>query len=117
MICDVAARLRPTGEVRARAEDMRMDRQITRAASDIGGGVDREGFRPPAAPRASRAADAGPDALELVLHDNQITQQLREWLERPENYLRPIRIREYRPGAEYSARHAEISPLVAEIAS
>ena len=37
---------------------------------------------------------AGPDALELVLHDNLISQQQREWLERPENYLRPIRIRE-----------------------
>jgi hypothetical protein len=31
------------------------------------------------------AAEGGPDALQLVLHDNQISQQQREWLERPEN--------------------------------
>jgi hypothetical protein len=45
--------------------------------------------------RAFDAADTRPDALELVLHDNQISQEQREWLERPENYLRPIRIRGY----------------------
>ena len=101
-ICDVAVSLRPSGEVRARAEDVRMDRAITRASLDIRGVVEREEFRLQAAPRASHSADAGPDALELVLHDNQISQQQREWLERAENYLRPIRIREYRrpPGED-----------------
>lgn len=87
-ICDAAARLRPFGEVRARAEDVTMHGAIARASADIRRAVEDEVFRLQAAPRASHASNTG--------------QQLREWLERPENYLRPIRIREYwRPsGAE-----------------
>jgi hypothetical protein len=46
---------------------------------------------------ATHAADAGPAALELVMRDNQISQEQREWLARPDNYLRPIRIRAYWP--------------------
>lgn len=94
-ICDVAVTLRPAGEVRARAEDARMDRAMTRASFDLRDAVEREVSRLQAPRRASHAVDAGPDALELVLHDNQISQQQRNRLERPENYLRPIRIREY----------------------
>ena len=39
--------------------------------------------------------DVGSDVLEIVLKDNWISQHQREMLERPENYLRPIRVREY----------------------
>lgn len=45
--------------------------------------------------------DVGSDVLEIVLKDNWISQHQREMLERPENYLRPIRVREYwRPPIE-----------------
>ena len=38
--------------------------------------------------------DVGSDVLEIVLKDNWISQHQREMLERPENYLRQIRVRE-----------------------
>jgi hypothetical protein len=77
--------------------------------------VEREVSRRQAAPRAPHAAEAEPDALELVLDGNQISQQQREWLERPENYLRPIRIREYwRPsGVEDDEVPQELEPALA----
>jgi hypothetical protein len=70
-------------------------RAITRAYSEVRGAVEREVSRLQAPPRASDAAAAGPDVLELALHENRISQQQREWLERPENYLRPVRLRDY----------------------
>ena len=45
-------------------------------------------------PRGAGIGRHDEGVLEIALDDNQITQQLREWLERPENYLRPIRVRE-----------------------
>jgi hypothetical protein len=38
---------------------------------------------------------SGNGALEIVLDGNSISQQQREMLERPEHYLRPVRVREY----------------------
>ena len=103
-VCDagVSVSLRPSGDVRARAEDAEMRVAIDRAAEHVRDAVEREVSRLQAAPRAPHAAEAEPDALELVLDGNQISQRQREWLERPENYLRPIRIREYwrPPGVE-----------------
>jgi hypothetical protein len=50
---------------------------------------------------ASPPATDGPlhdPTLELVLDDNRISHQQREILDRPENYLRPVRVRErWRP--------------------
>ena len=93
--CDVAVRLRPTGEVRTRTEDATMDSAIVGASSDIRSAVEREVPRLQAARRTLHAADLEPDVPELVLRDNKISLQQRKRLERPENYLRPIRIREY----------------------
>ena len=109
-ICDVAVSLRPTGEVRSRAEDVRMDRAINRASMELRDAVEREVSRLRAPRRAAHALDAVPDPLELVLHDNQISQQQRNRLERPENYLRPIRIREYwrPPGVQDDAAPQEL---------
>lgn len=52
-----------------------------------------------AAPRSeavstSRVRSVRDDALEIVLARNHLSHLLREFLERPENYLRPVRIRE-----------------------
>lgn len=100
--CDVTVKLRPTGEVRARAEDAKMDSAIVRACSDLRCAVESEVSRLHAAPRTFDAADVSPDPLDLVLRDNKISLQQRKRLDRPENYLRPIRIREYwrPPGAD-----------------
>jgi ribosomal subunit interface protein len=101
-ICDVAVSLRPSGNVRARAAAPKMPNAIDRAAEEVRSAVEREVARSQAAPRGPHAAKAQPGALELVLYDNQISQQQRDWLERPENYMRPINIREYwrPPGVE-----------------
>ena len=88
-ICDAAVSLRPSGEVRARAEEVTMDGAITRASAGIRAAVEREVYRLQAARRASYAADAGPDVLELVLRGNQISQQQREWFERPKTTCGP----------------------------
>jgi ribosome-associated translation inhibitor RaiA len=94
-ICDVAVSLHPSGEIRVRGEEPTMPGAIDRAAEEIRSAVEREVARPQAAPRASYVAEAAPGSLKLVLNDNQISQQQREWLERPKNYMRPICIREY----------------------
>ena len=88
---------------------------IEGAAEEVRGVVEREASRLQAVGRAPHAAEAGPDTLELVLHDNWISEQQREWLERPENYLRPIRIREYwrPPGVEDDEVPQELEPALA----
>lgn len=78
--CDVVVKLRPTGEVRARAEDAKMNNAIARACSDLRGAVESEVSRLHAAPRTFRAADVSPDPLDLVLHDNKISLQQRKRL-------------------------------------
>ena len=114
-VCEVAVRLRPSGDVRARAQDSEMRVAIDRAAEHVRSAVEREVSRLQAVPRAPHAAEAEPDALTLVLDGNQISQQQREWLERPENYLRPIRIREYwrPPGVEDDEVPQELEPALA----
>jgi ribosome-associated translation inhibitor RaiA len=101
-ICDIAASLRPSGDVRARGEDAHMPVAIDRAAEHMRSAIEREVSRLQALHGAHQAVGPGRDALELVLHGNQISQHQREWLERPENYLRPVRVREYwrPPGVE-----------------
>jgi ribosome-associated translation inhibitor RaiA len=117
-ICDVAVSLRPSGAVRAWGEDVTMSGAITRASADIRDAVEREVSRLQAAPAAHRAASVGADALEIVLDDNRISQLQREWLERPENYLRPVRVREYwrPPGVEDGAlpQELELAPRRAD---
>ena len=53
----------------------------------------------PNSPHVTSHADAT-GALEIVLDGNRISHETREMLERPENELRPVRIREYRRPAE-----------------
>jgi hypothetical protein len=87
-----------------------MSGAITRASADIRDAVEREVSRQQAAPAAHRAASVGADVLEIVLDDNRISQLQREWLERPENYLRPIRIREYwRPSGVEDGELVEVA--------
>jgi ribosome-associated translation inhibitor RaiA len=109
-ICEVATRLRPAGEVRVQANDPRMQVAIDRAAEAIRAGVEREVARSslPESPSVTgvRGDQTVTGALEIVLDGNRISQYQREMLERPENYQRPVRIREYwRPPAaeEYAA--------------
>jgi ribosome-associated translation inhibitor RaiA len=104
-LCEIAVSLHPAGEVRAQGEDAQIAVAIDRAANDIRGAVEHEVPRLQSIPSSPSPVgeDAGSSALEIVLDDNRITQDLREWLERPENYLRPVRVREYwrRPEIEH----------------
>ena len=111
-ICDIAVSLRPSGDVRARGEDAHMPVAIDRAAGHIRIAVEREVSQLQVAPGAPHAVGTGPEALELVLDDNKISQTQREWLERPENYLRPVRVREYwrPPGVEDDEVPKELEP-------
>jgi ribosome-associated translation inhibitor RaiA len=102
--CAIVVSLHPSGVVRSRAEDSRMHTAIDRAAAGIGIEVEREVLR-------TRRAAASPPvvgdrqhdrALELVLDEGRLSQHQREVLERTENDLRPVRVRERwkPPGAE-----------------
>ena len=115
-LCDVAVSLHPFGEVRARAEDAQMAVAIDRAAEDVRRAVEREASRLRTVPGSPSPVgeDAGSGALEIVLDDNRISQHQREWLERPENYLRPVRFREYwrPPGVEDDEFLEELEPAL-----
>jgi hypothetical protein len=87
-----------------------MEVSIERAAQAIRAAVDREvaqrSLLPGSLSMTRVTGDPAPQgALEIVLDGNRISQHQREMLERPENYLRPVRIREYwrPPGAEEDA--------------
>lgn len=116
LLCEIAVSLHPSGEVRAQAEDAQMAVAIDRAANDIRGAVEREVSRLQSVPSSPSplGEDAGSSALEIVLDDNRITQQQRECLERPENYLRPIRVREYcgPPGVVDNEEPKELEPAL-----
>jgi hypothetical protein len=66
-------------------------------------------------PGSPSPVDAGSSTLEIVLKDNQISLHQRKMLERPENYLRPIRVREYwrPPGVEDNQVPEELEPALA----
>jgi ribosome-associated translation inhibitor RaiA len=94
--CEVVARFRPAGEVRVRTEYPEMQVSIARAAQAIRAAVEREVSQPSLVPRSPVTGDTiTDDAVEIVLDGNRISQHQREMLERPENYLRRVRIREY----------------------
>lgn len=113
-ICEVNVRLRPSGEILARAADVEMDGAIARASSDIRVAVEREVSTLRAVTRPRHAEGAGANPLELALDDNRIPQFQREWLQRPENELRPIRVREYwrRPAVGDDEPPRELEPAV-----
>jgi hypothetical protein len=114
-ICEVTASLRPAGEVRAQAGDPQMQVSIERAARAIRAAVEREVAQRsplPGPPSVTRVAGdpTAQGALEIVLDGNRISQQQREMFERPETYLRPVRIREYwRPPGEEDALPEELA--------
>ena len=113
-ICDIAVSLHPSGDVRARAEDAEMLIAIDRAAEDVRRAVEREVSRLRTVPGSPSPMGEDASALEIVLDDNRISQHQREWLERPENYLRPIRVREYwrPPGVEDDQMPDELEPAL-----
>ena len=93
-VCSVIVTLHPHGDVRSIASHEWMNVAITRAACDAGSQVDQElrRRRHAASPAVGNRRHERP--LELVLDGNRISQWQREMLERPENYLRPVVIRE-----------------------
>jgi ribosome-associated translation inhibitor RaiA len=98
--CEVTASLRPTGEVRVRIDEPEMQASVDRAAEAIRVAIERElRLRTSLGESLSvtrvTEGPSGNGALEIVLDGNSISQQQREMLERPEHYLRPVRVREY----------------------
>ena len=93
--CEIVVSLRATGELRVRTEDAQMQTSIDRAIRAIRSAVEREVSKPVSASMAAPERAGVNGAFELPLHDNWISQQQREMLERPEHYLRPVRIRPY----------------------
>jgi hypothetical protein len=119
-ICEVTASLRPAGQVRVKTGDPQMQVSIERAAQAIRAAVEREVAQRsslPGSPPVTRVAGnpTAQGALEIVLDGNRISQHQREMLERPENYLRPVRIREYwrPPRAEEDAFPEELAHALA----
>lgn len=92
--CEIVVSFRATGEVRVRTEDPQMQTSIERAIRVIRSAVEREMSKPVSASTAAPEHAVVDGAFELLLHDNWISQQQREMLERPKNYLRPVRIRQ-----------------------
>ena len=92
--CEIVVNLRPSGEVRVRTEDAEMEVSIDRAADKARVSIEHDGAQPPPEWPLVTGEGAG-GAIEIVLDDNRISQHQREVLKRPENYLRPIRFREY----------------------
>jgi ribosome-associated translation inhibitor RaiA len=114
-ICEVATNLRPAGEVRVQTDNPQMQVSIDRAAEAIRAAVEREVATRSSFPGSSSVPGVRGDrtahgALEIALDGNRISQYQREVLERPENYLRPVRIREYwrPPGAEEDTAPEEL---------
>ena len=92
--CEIVVNLRPSGEVRARTEDAEMEVSVDRAADKARVAVEDDVAQPPPEWPLATGEGAG-GAIEIVLDDNRISQHQRELLERPENYLRPVRFRQY----------------------
>jgi ribosome-associated translation inhibitor RaiA len=97
--CEIVVKIEPFGQIRRRAEHEWLHVAIDRAASAVGAEVERAMLqvRPTvSSPPAIRGRHD--DGLEMLLDENRISHQQREMLERPENYLRSVRVRErWRP--------------------
>ena len=93
----VVVTLRPSGEVSAGAQQAGMEDAIDRATDTVPHAVEHAMSQPrtvsAASPVEGSAMEHG--ALEIVLDGNRILQYQREMLERPENYMRPVIVREY----------------------
>ena len=96
-ICEIAVSLQPYGDVRAGAEDAHLHAAIDRASESARRAVEREVSRSLRATGSHSAVGrrAGSGAVEIMLEDDRMSQLKREILERPENDLRSIRVREY----------------------
>lgn len=96
--CEIVVNIRPSGEVRRRAEHEWLHVAIDKATSAVSAEVEREmkEARPTlASPIDDRLLDR---ALEPPFDDDRISHQHREMLEVPESCLRPVRVTErWRP--------------------
>ena len=98
--CEIVVNIHPSGEVRRRAEHEWLHVAIDQAASAVSAEVEREMRQ--ARPTLASPPDIGDrlhdHALEPALDDDRISHQQREMLDRPESYLRPVRVPErWRP--------------------
>ena len=92
--CEIVVNLRPSGEVRVRTEEAEMEVSVDRAADKARAAVEHDVAQPPPEWPVATGEGAG-GAIEIVLDDNHISQHQRELLRDLENYLRPVRFRQY----------------------
>lgn len=98
--CEVIVRLRPSGEVRVRAEDALLHVAIARASNGIAAAVERDAAQRQPTPAASASGETRRrNALGAVRDGRRIPRHPRERLGRPtQNRLRPARLPEqWRP--------------------
>jgi ribosomal subunit interface protein len=94
-VSEIAVHLRPSGGVRSRAEHAEMRVAVDRAIAHVRSELEREIARTPRTVVPAREIDRShDDALDILLDDNRVSHHQRELLERPANYLRPVRVRE-----------------------
>jgi ribosome-associated translation inhibitor RaiA len=113
--CEIVVSPRASSEIRVRTGDAQMPVSIDRAARAIRSAVELEASKPASASPPAAARTRADDAFELLLHENWISQHQREMLERPENYLRPLRIRQYSsapPKEQNASSHESAYALV-----
>jgi ribosomal subunit interface protein len=95
--CDIVVHLHPTGQVRSRTEDRHMRTAIDKAAAEIGKQVERQVLLPQheagLTPVVGTRPNDGPP--QVALDADRISYGLREMLEPPEDYSRPLRVREH----------------------
>jgi ribosomal subunit interface protein len=94
-VSEIAVHLRPSGVIRSRAEHSEMRVAVDRAIAQVRPELERAIARMAKTVAPAKKIDRSQDhALDVMLDDNRISHHQRELLERPENYLRPVRIRE-----------------------
>jgi ribosomal subunit interface protein len=94
-VSEIAVHLRPSGSIRSRAEHSEMRVAVDRAIGQVRSELEREIARiPRTVPTAKEIERSHDHTLDIMLDDNRISHHQRELLERPENYLRPVRVRE-----------------------
>jgi ribosome-associated translation inhibitor RaiA len=95
VVCEIDVRLRPSGGLRSGAEHSEMQVALDRALAHVRLQLDPHIARTSstAVPAIDIAPSFGP-AMDVMFDDDRLSHLQRELLERPDNVLRPVRVRE-----------------------
>jgi ribosome-associated translation inhibitor RaiA len=94
-VSEISVHLRPSGGVRSRAEHSEMRVAVDGSIAQVRSELEREIARIARTVGPAKAIERSHhNALDVMFDDNRISHHQRELLERPENYLRGVRVRE-----------------------